>query len=330
LEPQTNSPNVIGGYQGNLVPAGVTGATISGGGGIYFDEDRAGVIRENVVGEDFGAIGGGLGNYELAYGGSISGGQDNRIEFGNWYSFVGAGVGNIVQSNAAMSVIGGGEYNTIEPYSPNSFIGGGLVNVIEGSAALSVIAGGALNRIQNGALTATIGGGGHNEIQAYSATIPGGQYAKASSYGQFAYAAGGYFDSVSGQAQTSTFVLNQQTTGSTPTELLLGLQANAPLSGERISVPANAKWSFDILVVASNSGGETAGFQIKGVIKNVGATTKFVGTPTVVSTGADPAAAAWSVSVEADATHQALVVKASGDATLIRWVASVRTVEVVF
>jgi hypothetical protein len=326
LEPHTNSPNVIGGYKGNFVTPRVTGATISGGGGIYFDEDRPGVVLSNVVSADFGSVGGGNGNQVQGVGAAIAGGQFNRIETNTWYSFVGGGVWNTIQTNAALSVVGGGQLNTLA--SGASVIGGGIVNAIEDYAGASVVSGGFDNRIQNGAVNATIGGGGRHRIQAASATIPGGTHAKASSVGQFAYASGRFDGDEAGQAQTSLFVLRQVTTDSTAKELFLDHPHFPPR--ERMNIPSGAKWSFDILVVGVNASGETASFQVKGAIKNVGTMTKLVGVPSISSLGADTGAATWSVWVEADATHQALVIKVSGGSTTIRWVASVRTVEVVF
>ena len=87
--------------------------------------------------------------------------------------------------------------------------------------------------------------------------------------------------------------------------------------------------TFDILVVASHrfGGGSSAGYQVAGVIRNIGGATSFVGTPIKTVLGEN--VAGWDVQVEADDTVDALVVKVQGSSgTTVRWVASVRTVEV--
>ena len=89
--------------------------------------------------------------------------------------------------------------------------------------------------------------------------------------------------------------------------------------------------SFEALVVArtDNAGGKSAGYRVTGLVENVGGTTSFVGTPTVTVLGEDNAA--WGLTVQADDTNDALVFKGTGEAsTAIRWVATVKTAEVLF
>ncbi len=84
---------------------------------------------------------------------------------------------------------------------------------------------------------------------------------------------------------------------------------------------------FRILVVARSSSHASAGYHIRGVVENTGGATAFVGTPAVTPLGEE--VAAWNVAVEADDTHDGLVIKVTGAAgTTIRWVATVRTAEV--
>jgi hypothetical protein len=73
LEPGANvsfpeSPNLIGGFSGNSVGAGVSGATIGGGG-----EPTA----ANSVSADFGTVSGGVQNTVSRDGGSVAGGALN-------------------------------------------------------------------------------------------------------------------------------------------------------------------------------------------------------------------------------------------------------------
>jgi hypothetical protein len=95
-------------------------------------------------------------------------------------------------------------------------------------------------------------------------------------------------------------------------------------------VPVNGRWSFDVLVVASATDGTTAGYQARGVIKRIDDTTSLVGSVIPAALAVDPAALPWGVSIEADDTHDALVIKATGDAArLVRWVANVRVAELI-
>ena len=100
-------------------------------------------------------------------------------------------------------------------------------------------------------------------------------------------------------------------------------------SAERITLANNRVMTFDILVVANHiyQGGSLAGYQVTGVIKNINGTTSLVGTP-IVTTLAENVSG-WDVQVSADNALDALVVKVQGSAgTTVRWVASVRTIEV--
>jgi hypothetical protein len=86
LEPATNSPNLIGGYGGNSVSAGVRGAAIVAGG-----DPTTGA---NSVAANFSSIGGGF---------------QNAIQSGATESIIAGGVANSIQLNALRSTIGGGE-----------------------------------------------------------------------------------------------------------------------------------------------------------------------------------------------------------------------------
>jgi hypothetical protein len=126
-----------------------------------------------------------------------------------------------------------------------------------------------------------------------------------------------------GDAQTAVYVLRGITTDATATELFLdGIR-------QRMSIPPNGAWTFDILVVASSSGASVDGYQIKGVIKhNAQGLTTFIGTPSATTLGEQ--VPGWDVAAEADNTNDALAIKVTGSATTVRWVATVRTVEVIF
>jgi hypothetical protein len=74
LEPSFFSPNLIGGYLGNEVAPDLAGATISGGGK---EADDFGLDGPNMVGADFGTVGGGLGNEANGVAATVPGGQNN-------------------------------------------------------------------------------------------------------------------------------------------------------------------------------------------------------------------------------------------------------------
>jgi hypothetical protein len=151
------------------------------------------------------------------------------------------------------------------------------------------------------------------------ATVPGGADASASLFGRLAYASGTF--AAVGSAQASLFVLRRTTTDATQSELFLdGFAA-------RLTLAAGRTITFDILVVARSTGGQSAGYQARGVIENDGGTTSFIGAPTITPLGED--VAGWDVAVLDDDTNDALAIQVTGaDATSIRWVAVVRTAEV--
>ena len=336
LEPTTNgAPNVIGGSSSNYVAAGTFGATIGGGGPAPgFTNARPQFIANN-----FATICGGIGNCVSGAVSTICGGYQNTVDDECEYSFIGGGYENIMAWGADFGVIAGGETNHLEADwgvvaggkandvqddARFSCIGGGFQNTVQAKNHYSTIAGGANNTI--GGFFGSIGGGLRNAIQpgADNATIPGGDSAVASKPGQLAYASGAFASP--GDAQSSLYVLRVTTTNTSPREL--SLSGDSAL--KQLSVAPGSRWSFDALIVAGSAAGTTAGFQIKGTIKNVAGTIALVGTPSITPLGADEAAASWSVAVQADDSTGSLVFRAAGDATTIRWVANVRTMELTF
>lgn len=111
-EQGSTSPNVIGGLVDNSVDAGLSGATIAGGGNSS--------VPNSITG-DFGSVGGGVGNTA----GPLA--------------TVGGGFGNA--STQPGSTIGGGQFNTASAL--NSTVGGGTENTASGTN--STVPGGALN-----------------------------------------------------------------------------------------------------------------------------------------------------------------------------------------
>ncbi len=299
LEPGVTSPNLIGGPSGNIVSPGVVGATIGGGGHDGFP---------NSVTGNYGIVGGGYGNTADGFSATVGGGEDNTAEY---YSTVGGGSGNAASSVAA--TVGGGTNNTANGFSAT--VGGGEDNTAE---YYSTVGGGTNNTASGG--YATVSGGTNNTASNYFSTVPGGRSATASHYGEMAYASGAF--SASGDAQTSLYVLRQETSNATLTELFLDG------ASRRITLATNRVLAFDILIVGSHRfGGSSGGYQITGVLRNIDGSTSFVGTPTITILA--ESTASWDVQVMADNTNDALLINVQGaSATTIRWVATVRTIEV--
>jgi hypothetical protein len=140
------SCNVVEGYSGNSIAAGVSGATISGGG-----------IRgaPNQVTANTGTVGGGEGNL-AGEGSTVSGGLWNTAQYFN--ATVGGGTTNIASAEEAT-------------------VGGGLKNLASGRFA--TVGGGAANTATD--LNATVAGGSGNHASARYATVGGGTENRASS-----------------------------------------------------------------------------------------------------------------------------------------------------
>jgi hypothetical protein len=300
-----NAATIGGGYDNT---ASGTGATIGGGG-------------ENNADGNHSAIGGGQGNTAGGAGAFVGGGGYDGITYAanealGDASTIGGGHGNLITPTASYAAIGGGQYNQVT--ASDATIGGGEYNVITVTAGLSTIGGGTSNEISGAG--ATIGGGVNNTVSTMGATVPGGMFAAATHYGEMAYASGPF--AVAGDAQTSIYVARNTTTNATPTELFLDG------ADDRITLESGRTLVFDILIVARSDGGDSAGYQVHGVIENVGGTTAFVGgTPSVTTLGEDDSA--WNAAVLAYDSHDALGILITGsDNTNIQWVASVRTAEV--
>jgi hypothetical protein len=405
LVPTTNTPNIIGGFQGNYANSNSYGDTIGGGGsagavnfveaptsfGISFVPAFATISggANNTAYGSYSTIGGGLGNsifgtwlaHQDAYNNTIGGGQQNSINFARGCSIgggttngifgdtgstisdstigggsgnrimdsseatanvtIGGGHNNSIQKGTLSTVISGGEANSINPEVSYGAIGGGQGNQLGFQASYATIVGGQANNIGDygrGAAIgggtgnqvfglglfslscATISGGGSNSVSSMYGTIPGGSQASARSYGQMAYASGQF--ATNGDAQTSLYVCRATTTNDTQTEIFLDGTA------QRMTVQRNSTWGFDILLAGRDSSGNSAVFQIRGAIKNNAGTTALVGSLNTTVLAQD--VGSWGATVIADDANDALTIKVTGAAsTTIRWVASVRTVEVI-
>jgi hypothetical protein len=150
LEPNASGPNLVGGFFGNAVLAGASGATIAGGG--------ASSPGPNLVSDDYGTIGGGFNN--------VAGDQD---------------AGNDPTSAVDATVAGGAD-NTASDLA--STVAGGSDNTA--SDDFSTVGGGGGNRAI--APSSTVGGGGQNTASGTLSTVPGGFTNTAAGF--FSFAAG--------------------------------------------------------------------------------------------------------------------------------------------
>jgi hypothetical protein len=192
IEPDPTSPNLIGGFFGNVVQAGADGATIGGGGRNF---------GQNVVSENFGTVGGGesnvAGDQDLnpttAEGATVAGGSENAASTS--FSTIGGGFINL--ADGAYSTVAGGTQNTAGDeasavlggsgnwaFGPRSTVGGGLNNQAFGSDA--TVAGGvanladgassfvAGNRNSASGASSVVAGGGSNEASGIASAVGGG------------------------------------------------------------------------------------------------------------------------------------------------------------
>jgi hypothetical protein len=195
LEPASpDGPNIIGGYSNNFVGAGISSATIAGGG--------LSGLTNRITGLGYGgAIGGGRNNWVNNFNGAVSGGANNTA-FENATS-IGGGSENYAGGDH--DTIGGGQNNT--NYGDHATISGGANNLIIGAADHASISGGGGNTIIGSAALPvydTIGGGANNLIQTNTsyATISGGQYNAIQSFTSDSFIGGGQANNAFGSDAT--------------------------------------------------------------------------------------------------------------------------------
>lgn len=304
---------------------------VGGSGAISGDASAmVGGINAEIVDSNYCAIVGGSNasltncDYSVIIGGTNSDmfESDQSVILGGSSGFSGDGNGNVVLGGSSATafgercIAGGGANNTAQgeymvclggfnntAFGDYGFIGGGNSNNI--FSDYSFIAGGRINGTSA------------------DYTLAHGEYADARLRGMRAFGNGGLVaSSVLRNCQGGDVVARRQTTTSTPAELFLDGSA------ERFAVPSGYALTFEIQVLALrvDSGNEVAGYLAKGVIKNSGGTTAFVGTPTVEVLGEDTAA--WDFAVSADNTNDALGMTVTGEnSKTINWVATIRWTE---
>ena len=217
LQPIGDRPNIIGGFSGNSVTAGVSAAVISGGGSTGLTNrvtdsfgtvvggvnNQAGNNNADTSDSQHASVGGGSGNTAGALGATVAGGAANSAAAS--YATVSGG-----QSNSASRThcsVGGGYSNSAEgdyavaaggrenrSSSAYTSIGGGYLNTA--SAAYGTVAGGYSNdAAANGG---SISGGHSNSVLGEDAAIGGGYQNSAD--GAYAVVPGGYVNRAGGKS----------------------------------------------------------------------------------------------------------------------------------
>jgi hypothetical protein len=116
------TPNVIGGYGGNVISSTVSGGVIGGGGsGPYWNRVQA----------DYATVGGGDSNTASGLFATVGGGSGNTAS--NWWATVGGGAGNTASGDSA--TVGGGTGNTASGFAAT--VPGGSANTASGNLSLA-------------------------------------------------------------------------------------------------------------------------------------------------------------------------------------------------
>ena len=149
-----------------------------------------------------------------------------------------------------------------------------------------------------------------------------GQHVLADDIGEFAFASGEF--ATQSDAHTSIYVLRNQTTDATQTELF------SDASAGDISVPSDCTTVARISIVArqANEDGTSAMYFIVVGLDNNAGTTAVLTAATVTTIFEDTNASAWDVTATADDTNDGINVLVTGAASdNINWVARAEVVE---
>lgn len=172
-------------------------------------------------------------------------------------------------------------------------------------------------------------GSGAQTLSSYSLAI--GEQSVTRLKGQIA-TANGRFGS-SGDAQLSTYIVRNITTGNIPMELFL----DGVGGSQRIVLPDDSTWIFTAIVCGHLTSGSTidykCGYKFEGIItrKAGAASVDFVGLPiqTLISNNTANTTVPWNISLTANPTYGSLSINVTGaSGQIVRWIASVTTTEV--
>jgi hypothetical protein len=243
-------------------------------------------------------------------------------------AYGGTGLTSLGGANTVLGVNGAGtaaEYKTL--------VGGIGITVVHGAGTITLSTSETLDLYRENPSTPTtpLATGtnaialGSNSTSSATEGFAVGNGSNARVFGMKAYANGEFASA--GDAQMGIYVLRNETTDNTATELFLDGTGGT----QRLIVINNSVYTFDILVAArrTDATGGGAGYRFVGVIRKdtTPGSTTFVGTPskTVIGETDGP----WDANVVADTINGSLRINVTGqNGKTIRWVATVRTTEV--
>lgn len=239
-------------------------------------------------------------------------------------------------ASGTQSTVSGGYRNTSS--GQYAAVGGGTINVASGTSATvvggdsntasqtrSTVCGGASNTA-SGASSIVVGGFQNTADGDYSTAMGRGARTRGS-YGVLAHSSGAVGG---GDDQRREFMLYKGTTNATP--IVMSADGAAGSATNSLVLPNNSAFGFrGDLVVRENATGDAKFIEFKGLITRGAnaASTAIVGSVTQADVGA-AAGATWTAAFTADTTLGGLAITVTGEAShTLRWVASVRTTEVV-
>jgi len=145
-----------------------------------------------------------------------------------------------------------------------------------------------------------------------------GQRVVADQQGMYAHSGDLLSGVAPGGSQYCRLTVMQTTTDATPTELWMN-----DLSSSNVAININHTWALKILIVARQTGGtagtvgDSAGYEISAVVKNIGGTVSYVGTPTVTPIAEDDAA--WTVALGTAAPANITILATGAVDKTIHW-----------
>jgi hypothetical protein len=239
------------------------------------------------------------GNYSC-----IPGGSNNTASGDHSYCM---GAGNTVFADHGGILAG--LNNTIQINSDNSVICGGTVNIIQSGSTGGVIVGGQNNVLASGSLDSCIINGDYHKADANYSTIVGGRYGLATMYGEIAHATQPQAAQNRGGIQHSVVLASSRQSSGSKEELFLDGSSNS----ERITIPLDTSWHFDINVTAKGYGTSDAGWwKFTGGIVNTGGTVSQIGTVTQLGYGINGTNFTQNdITISADNTNKSLKIEAT-------------------
>ena len=327
------------------------GTAIGGGGGAdLYAANPVSATDPSATGNNAVAIGTealSRGNNDIAIGRSantLGGGQYNQIAIGNAAQTTSSGAvaigtdGNATSTSAmalGTSRAAGDSSFAAQIASDSTSYGATANNSIamgyraKATGPWATVSGGNTN-VASG-YHATVIGGSTNLADNIASTVLGGRYGTTRGI-RGAAVFGGYgnqITSTQGTSQSGLYILAEQTTDATATDLKTDNQSSSSTANQ-IVLPNGGAYAFHGTIVgreASSSGTECAAWKVEGLIRREGSagTTVLVNSATTVLNNAP----SWDMSLSANTSLGCLKIEVTGAAKTIRWVATIQTTELI-